>query len=259
MRRVGLVVFFAAVLIASLIAWLPAAFVMRQLDPAARGVSYDRVVGTIWSSQISGLRVAGEQLGDVRLQLRPRDFLSGRIGAGFEIDGPAGRLRGSLQASPSGAVRLTDTIGDVNVHALQAIDPVLRRSPAQLNLSVRTLALDGDGSCREADGALQTDLLVATGQRWNWAGPVMAGNISCDGDRLAADLSSPPENQGEQVTAGARLDLPTRLYDVTARVETEDRQLADVLVSLDFVREGDGFVFRRSNRPQTASNEEMGN
>ena len=259
MRRVVLIVFFASVLIASLIAWMPAAFVMRQLDPAARGVSYDRVSGTVWAAQISGLGVAGEQLGDVSVRLRPGDLLSGRIGAGFEIDGPAGRLRGSLQAAPSGAIRLTDTIGDVNIHALQAIDPILRRSPAQLNLSVRTLALDGAGRCRQADGALQTDLLVATGQRWNWAGPVMAGNISCDGDRLAADLSSSPEGGTEQVMAGARLDLPTRLYDVTARVETEDRQLADVLVSLDFVREGEGFVFRRSNRPQTASNEEMGN
>ena len=259
MQRLALIVFFAVILIGSLIAWMPAAFVMRQLDPAARGVSYDRVSGTIWAAQISGLRVAGEQLGDASLQLRPGDLLSGRIGARFAIDGPSGQLRGSLKAAPSGAIRLTDTIGDVNVHALQAIDPVLRRSPAQLNLSVRTLALDSAGRCRQADGALQTDLLVATGQRWNWAGPVMAGTISCDGARLAADLSSSPEDGTEQVMAGARLDLPTRLYEVTALVETEDRQLADVLVGLDFVREGDGFVFRRSNRPQTASNEEMGN
>lgn len=259
MRRVLLTVFFLVVLIGCLIAWMPAGFVIDRINPEARAIGYERASGTVWDGQVSGLTLAGETLGQLRFQLQPAALVSGRVAGRVDIDGPVGRLRGRVEAAPSGAVWLKDMVGDINIHALNAIDPLLRRSPSELNLSLSTLVLDSEGRCLQADGDLQTDLLVVTGRRWNWNGPTLSGAITCDGSQLAADLSSPPDDAEQQVTASARLDLMARLYDVTARVETEDRRLADVLIGLDFARAGDGFEFHRTNRPQPAISGELGN
>lgn len=248
---------FVPVFLGLLIAGLPASFVARQLDLRGSGVDYMRISGTVWSGEVARLHVAGQPLGRAGFRLKPGALMSGRLAYDLDLSGPAMQARGELGIGPDRSVRLAGFVGDVNLQEIDRLDPRLREAPASLALTLRHVELSRDGQCVRAEGGVRTDLLETAGQRWNWAGPAMRGNLECDGAALRVSMTGATAQ--DDIAATARLDIPAVTYDVTARVETGNRGVMQALRALDFEEVDGRFVYERTNAQRVPAEKELRN
>ena len=257
MPRWFLAILFSVIFLAVLVAGLPASLVARQANLKGAGFDYMRISGTLWSGEISRLHLAGQPLGEVEFRLKPAALLSGRLAYDVSIDGTAMHARGQAETGFDRNLTLRDMVADVNVQALNRLDPRLRQSPATLAVTVRELSIARDRSCRRADGGVRTDLLQSVGQRWDWAGPEMRGVLSCEQGVFSVAMSG--SGADDDIRAQARFDARRAVYDVDAQVSTTNRGVAQALRTLDFVAEDGVFTYSRSNDPQQAVEGELQN
>lgn len=245
-RASWLLLFGLAVFVVALVWTMPLAFVAQNAGLAQRGILYERAQGTVWSGDLLGVTLAGQPIGKVTLLLDPVGLLKGSFEYDMDVAGPAGRARGDVSFGLGGQIGIRDMVADINVQALQRLDPRLRQVPATVSLTLPALAADHRLACQEADGRVRTDLLEKLGAGLQWTGPAMAGVISCGGDGGYQILLG---NEGgeDEITVTADGSPLTVSYQAEARVKTRNRTVADTLALLGFQRVGDEFVYSRAN------------
>lgn len=250
MRKLLLIIIFAVVLAASIIARTPLGFAMEQAGLKAQGVSYSHVAGTIWNGRLHGVDVAGQSIGDVTFKLKPAALLTGALAFDLGIDGLTGAGRGSGKIGLNRTVSIENAIADINIQTLARLDPRLRQAPAQLTATIKHLEITGDGACRKADGVISTDILTSLGGRYAWEGPPMSGPVSCHNNALRIVL----QNDGGPDDITASVDLhPSGVYDVTARMQTTNTNVRQALLALQFENRDGAYFYTVSNRPELRS------
>ncbi|MEM7767984.1 MAG: type II secretion system protein N [Pseudomonadota bacterium] len=245
-RLIGLSLFAAMVFVIALVWTAPLSVVVDEAGLARRGISFERAQGTIWSGDLLGVRIGNQPVGQVSLELKPGAMLAGRLGYDMDVRGPAGQGRGDVAMPLGGGVTIRNMVADINLQAIERLEPRLRQVPATVSLTLPELVTDRAMGCRRVDGRLRTDLLEKLGTSLNWAGPAMAGVISCDGDgRYQLALA----NVGgeDEIALDAVASPQTASYTAEARVRTTNRRVADTLLLLKFQRDGDQFIYSRAN------------
>ncbi len=246
-----LIAVFVLSFLGSLIFQMPAQLVARFAGLDRSPLIYERITGTIWSVQASGLSLANQPLGNARFKLQPAALVSGKLGYRVELTGESLFARGQVTVGPGGQVRLADLVGQVDLHEMRRLDSRLRQSASRLDFTINALEMSRRGGCVEAVGQLRTDLLERVGKAWNWTGPVMAGPVACDGESLVVTLSD--QGGPDRIAASASVAVPRNRYDIEARVVTGDEKIIPALRALEFQGDGDVFVYRMSNHaPQEA-------
>lgn len=247
MGRIAFFLLFVLAVLGALIATAPAPFVAEQLDLKARGFTYRHASGTIWDAEFQGVYYGIQPIGDVELKLKPAALITGKARLAFDIAGPVGILRGEADLAPDRTVTLRDTIGDIQLQSLLSLHDQLRAAPSRLDIGLRRLKVDLHGACLEADMHLRTDAVQKIGRRWQWDGPVLEGEVDCDGRAFAALLAG-PETAVDQIRTSARVDVPSGTYSAEADIETENPDLQNALIALGFTFEADRYSYLRTNQ-----------
>jgi|GEM_PF-3333661 len=247
MGRFLLILAFFLAFLGTLIVNIPARLVFERIDPAAHGLYYERVSGTIWSGRMTGTFVAGQPLGTIDFKARPGALLQARLAYDITLLGPTGAASGSLVGRPDRSLELSVPRARINVQELRRLQPRLREMPSEVSLENLSLELQPDGSCRQGRGRIRTDTLKAIGQRLAWDGPEMAGKLTCAGGEIMVSLDS--QGSEDLITARIALDAPRGLFDVEARIESREERVLQAIQQFGFQAEGEAYVYRYGNRP----------
>ncbi|MEM6625995.1 MAG: type II secretion system protein N [Pseudomonadota bacterium] len=252
MAKIWLILVFLVVFVSGVVANTPLGFV---LDRAALGmVTYERASGTVWRGTMTGVSAGGQDIGRIGLKAKPLSLLRGGLRYSGDVVGPAATGRGDVKLGFGRSIYIQDVIADVRLHALESLDPRLRTAPSSLSLSIRTLALNADMSCKAADGTLTTDLLTAVGAQWSWSGPKMDGEISCNNGLLQVTLRSQPGP--DLVSADGQLGA-NGSFSAAARVTTTDTRLVSALETLRFRYQDGDYVYSIANSATAAPREAL--
>lgn len=258
MGRFLLILAFILAFLVALIVNIPARLVLERINPAAQGLYYERVSGTIWSGRMTGTVVAGQPLGTVDFTARPAAFLQASLSYDITLLGPTGAASGTLLARTDRSLELSVPRARINVHELRRLQPRLREVPSEVSLENLMLELQPDGYCRRGRGQIRTDTLQAVGERLAWQGPEMAGQLNCTGGEIIIALDS--QGGEDAISARIALDAPESLFDIEARVQSRAERVLQTVQQFGFQAEGDAYVYRYGNRPrgEAASSAEAG-
>ncbi|MCI4644845.1 MAG: type II secretion system protein N [Hyphomonadaceae bacterium] len=247
---------FVFVLLGGLVAMVPAPFVAEQMKLKARGFTYSHASGTIWDAEFQDLAYGIQEIGDLELQLKPVGLLTGKAQLAFDLAGPVGTVRGEADISANRTVTLRDTIADIQLQSLLSLHDQLRAAPSKLDIVLRELSLTGQGACLASDMRIRSDAVREIGRRWQWEGPVLEGNVTCDGRAFQAVLEG-PESAADKIQAAAKVDLAASSYSSQADVETENPDLQNALIALGFTYGEGRYSYLRTNQDMSALPQEI--
>ncbi len=229
----------AAVFAATLIAQAPASIIPALINLDGRGVGFVAVEGTIWRGRIDGLTYNNALIGDVSYRVSPLSLalLSPRV----EASSTGGAVRGKARVRVGLGRRLeiADTALDVDVGAFADRGIMGRPVEGVAQITVARIALSAAG-CRAADARLWTDVLDEPVQRFRGEDFPMTGNVRCDGDDLVASMAGQSSDGLAQMALRVR---PNFSYEITARAEVDQEELASALRFFGFEQDGDALVY----------------
>lgn len=178
-------------LVALLLAFLPARWVMPWLQPQLHGFRLQQVHGLVWDGEADVVTSADGQLrGRLHWQLSRR-LLIGQLHAQWQFDGPQLKFSGALRRLPDGRIELDG----VSLHA-----------------DLAELGLPPGSQLGQPSGTLQVNVAHALLQGgWPlqlqaqayWSNAIMR---TADGDVLLGDLQLQAQSQGGVVDAQAHDD-----------------------------------------------------
>ncbi|WP_157946032.1 type II secretion system protein N [Vibrio gangliei] len=177
---------FILVLLASLVAHIPAAWVYQQL-PKTRGIDVTGISGTIWNGQLQQLSVNRQSYGGVSWRWQPSSLLSAKLQYQVRFgQGSSVRLagKGIVGVGLSG-LYAKDVLASVPVEQVLRYIPM--RAPielkGQLELSLTSLQYAAPW-CEQASGSLAwsgSEILSPVGQLT--PGPVIA-DLTCQAQNI---------------------------------------------------------------------------
>lgn len=180
---------FIATLLIFVVAWAPAAFFVPQRDD---GLRYRRAEGTIWNATLVDASIGPYAAREATWRLALTDVVMGRAIVPMQLSD--GDIEGSLTlfANIHGDRRLA-------IHTLRLSGAQL--GELRLSGETRINALDvifEGGVCTRAQGRIDSDVLTVGGAELGWAGPPLAGDVTCDGED-ARILLTGANDAGERV------------------------------------------------------------
>ena len=241
MKILGLLAIFVVSLVIALVATFPLSQALSMSGVTSRGLTYDQAYGTVWDGVLTGVKWINQPVGRVDIQTEAAAVLGGALKLRVNASGRAGMARANVALSADG-VTLSDGFADLNIQEIVYLDQRLRQTAATLNLSLSELSLRKDGTCRSADGGMQSDILEVIGRQWNWSGPPVVGQLACEGD----DLKIMVQNSGgsDQLDAQSIIQ-PGGSNIVTATVTTRNPQLDPPLIGLGFENRDGVYHYRK--------------
>lgn len=174
--------------------------------------------GTLWEGHLWNL----QDLGNVHIKLDIKNYLENKLPISFKtisssmvISGDASQTQfkninfiGQMSKLPSRDGRLQDLKGQVEIN----FDEFFWEEQV----------------CISSKGDFSTNFLMKNALKWNWAGPLLSGQITCDNGEIVSRLIGEEDNQ--TITADIRLSLNGN-YSLKVRVETLD-PYADLVLPL---------------------------
>lgn len=188
-----------------LVAFAPLGFVMKAAGADDRGLSWTSAEGTLMGGEITGLRAGPDLLGDASVKLVPMSLLA--LGVEYRLDwsGPAGKGTGSAAAFANGTTQLRNFNIELDFSALDGLAMWIRQSGGKARLSGDLIRFR-KGACDLARGETWSDALGKNAAILGPGWPDLAGELSCDGDRLLIPFQS-ASSTGTQLDAAARYRL----------------------------------------------------
>ena len=173
MIRIWHVAVFAVALAGGAFAFAPAQAFLQSSDD---GLSFARANGTIWDATLTRARIGQFEAGDVGIKVSASDLLFGRVVADVDLSGRdiAGAAR--LQFGMDGERRLTAT--ELLLQGLPVNETL--RLPGETRLRNLDMVL-GANACISAQGVLESDTLMRSGEVLGVIGPMMSGVAACHG------------------------------------------------------------------------------
>ena len=193
--------------------------------------------GRVWNGVIKDARIAGTDLGTVRLRPRLLPLLRGTLAAPFEVDGPSGQGRGAATLSGA-AVVLERYDGTLTLSALGARDPFGRPLSGTAEIDARGLHLTEAG-CQAGTLTVSTDALTEAARALGAApaAPRLAGEGACADGVLTLPLSG----EGPSGRAAVDLRVAGRRYTTEVTLDPTDPRAAQALTALGFQRTANGY------------------
>lgn len=229
----------AAVFVATLVAQAPASIIPALINLEGRGVGFTSVDGTIWRGRIENLTYKNAPIGDVDYRFSPLSilFLSPRL----EVSSTGGAVRGkaAVRVGLGRRLEIDNTALDIDVAPFADRGIMGRPVQGVAQITVARIAISASG-CRAADARLWTDVLDEPVQRFRGADFPMTGNVRCDGDDLIASMAGQNVDGLAQMTLRVR---PNFSYELTARAEVAEEELASALRFFGFEEDGDALVY----------------
>lgn len=242
MKNLTLILVFIITLAFGIASGIPLSFVMRNAGIAQKGVSWQQARGTVWHGQVTGLGYQGQAIGALDVKSSPLSLLSGSIGSKINWTSPAGRARGNISVSTS-ATKISDVAAELDISRLQGVHPELRRVGGVLKLSNAAAAFDASGTCADASGTAQLDLVRRLGVQYGRDWPMLTGAPACNAGNLQLPLSGDgPNGERFEITLKALSDGSTGL-DI--RVERLDPEANAALSAMGFTNTGNGYTLRQ--------------
>ena len=229
----------AAVFAATLVAQAPASIIPALINVEERGVGFTSVDGTLWRGRIENLTYRNAPIGDVSYRLSPLSllFLSPRLEA--TSTGGAVRGKASVRVGLGRRLEIEDTALDIDLGPFAERGIMGRPVEGVAQITVAKIAVSAAG-CRAADARLWTDVLDEPVQRFRGADFPMTGNVRCDGDDLIASMAGRNADGLAQMTLRVR---PNFSYELTARAEVAEEELASALRFFGFEDENGALVY----------------
>lgn len=234
----------------TLIANLPAKWVMQQFQQGASGLSYERATGTIWNGRLAEVMVAGQPLGEVQFQFRPLRLVQARATYDVAVRGDVGAFQGEVWASPGGGFSARLPRARIHVQELARVDPLLRRAPSHVDVAGLAIRLNRDRACTDALGDLSTDILSSLGPRFGWNGPALNGSILCREGKLVIALQS--VEGADDISAKLLYDGASGQYELLASVETHEQRVVGAMRRIGFEQVNGAWTYHRSSRVSVA-------
>lgn len=231
MRTLVLSLLFVVAFSATLIANIPAVWVVNAVNPRALGVDYDDVRGTIWNSAMTGVRTNRGAFGRVDLAIQPLALLTGRLSADIRVAGAGINGSGVVDVSLARRLHLRDAQMVMDVSAAEALHDLVRARGGEVFVRIDRLVFDSAG-CHEAAGVVITDVLARPDGRTSWRGPELQGAPQCRDTDLVLVMNGADDTGAIRVEASVSPDGGARFF---ADVETDDPdfQLAAGLFGFD--------------------------
>lgn len=234
MIRIWHVAAFGVALTVGAVALAPAQAFFQSSD---EGLSFSRASGTIWDAKLTRARIGQFDAGNVGVKVSAGDLLLGRVVANIEIAG--GDITGAarLQFGLDGQRRLTSD-------ALQ-IQGLPVNEALRLTGETRLRNIDvvlGSDACISAQGVIESDTLIRSGEVLGVSGPVMSGAAACHGP--VGRLAMSGERDGE--SAQLVLDLANSgAAQWSVQYRTEDPDVAIRLAALGLQAQGSDGSFEK--------------
>lgn len=232
MRRRSMLTLFCLVLAVGLAVRLPLSVAVGIAVPERLALGYRTAIGTVWSGRLEGVTLAQHLLGDITLALRPWPLFAGRLSADWTLDRAGLEGRGRIARGLGGDTKLRDTDIAGQVAELPTLVPLTGR----FSLRSGHVHWGADG-CRSAGGWVETDALTGGLPQLDWRGPVLAGDLACEGKALRLQMAGAQAGERFDVTA---LLHPDRRYELTVTVDAESGRLLMTLPLLGFAAMADG-------------------
>jgi len=246
MRRRSLIVVFCLVFSVGLAVRFPLSVAFGIAVPDRLAAGYRVADGTVWHGRLEGVSLSRHFLGDVTVFLRPWPLFAGRLAVDWTLDRPGLQGGGHMARGLGGDIYLRDFDLAGRVSDLPTLIPLTGRfdlQSARIHWSVE--------GCRKAGGRVETDALARGLPQLDWRGPVLTGDLACDGEALRLEMSGAQDGDRLDVTATLH---PDRRYELAVTVATESGRLLSTLPMLGFAATEDG----RLRLVQTGSLEREG-
>jgi hypothetical protein len=242
MKRLTLILVFVTALAFGIVSGIPLSFVMRNAGLVQKGVSWQQARGTVWHGQVTGVAYRGQAVGALDVKSSPLSLLTGSISSDINWMGQAGRARGNIKVAQS-SIKVKGIAGELDISRLDGIHPELRRTGGALKLSRVAVAFNRSGTCTDADGTAQLDLVRRLGIPYGRDWPMLTGAPVCDKGDLRLPLSGDgPNGERFEVTLKALSDGRTGM-DI--RVERLDPEANGALAAMGFTNAGNGYTLRQ--------------
>lgn len=233
---------FVIALIATIVS-LPTSFVMEQVRKQDSRIGYSVASGTIWNGEVRGLRVSSQPVGDLTLKADWMSLFTGGLASELSVFGDGIAGRGKLKLGLTGTVRISDLRVSGSTSDLVSIRPEIRELNGQFTFDAQDIRL-GNGECRSASGTVWTDILTRMESQWRWAGPELAGPLTCQNGQFVLQLAG-TNSVGESVSASLEFGLDAH-GQFQAIIENGRQRTQNALSMLGFVERDGRFVYEHS-------------
>ncbi|MGH1420317.1 MAG: type II secretion system protein N [Hyphomonas sp.] len=242
MMRTLFIFTFVAALLIGLASRVPLSFIMRNSGATAQGLSWQQARGTIWNGQITGLGLKGNALGAIDMKLSPLKLITGSAPSRFDWISDQGRARGDIAISRKN-IRLNNTDVNLFVGTMSGLHPEIQKLGGALSLKNLQATFDLSGTCKNASGDAQTDILQRLGTQYGRNWPNLTGDVSCANGAFALPLQGQgPAGETFRISINV---TPTGTIEQTIEVEGLDGQASIALQSMGFTPSGKGFVLHQ--------------
>lgn len=211
----------------------PLSLVLALTDAPIEG----RASGRVWDGVIEEARLAGLDLGTLRVRPRLLLLLTGRLSGTVAMDGPAGVGEGRIATMPGG-VRLDAFEGRIDLSALGARDAFGQALGGSAEVEATGLVLTR-GGCQAGTLVVSTDTLEATARRLGGFvdAPVLSGQGGCAGGVLDLPLAG----RSAEMDAAAHVRIVGRRYFTELTLAPRDPRAGVALAAYGFQRTPNGY------------------
>lgn len=234
-------ILFAVVFGACLLIGLPLGLALPSSDLRAHGFAFRHASGSVWSGRIEGATWTGRPLGDLALGVILADVLRGRVTATFAAGGNSALVgAGRLSYGLGGGIGLRSDALALDLAGMPLRMPLVGR----LTLASADVWFDTDG-CERARGTVTTDALVRGIGGISWSGPVLSGDLRCDGPDLMIAMAG--DTGRDRVGVRLRL-MPDRGFRAEFSFVTADGAVARILPLIGFSAQDGAYLMIQEGR-----------
>ena len=221
-------VLFAAMLLASLLIFLPMRLALGIAGVGEQGLRARSVSGSIWGGTLSEARFGELPLGDLSAGLSPFALVIGQARLAFHgTDDPAQAIRGAATVARH-LVGINNVTAVIPTGRLFAPLPISQISLDDVSVRFR------DGTCEAAEGRVTAKVFGEAGGIA--LPPSMSGNVRCD----AGALLLPVQSQAGSESVLLRIEGDGR-YRAELALSPSDPAAAQRLQMLGFIAGQDGY------------------
>lgn len=235
MRGLFLTIVFFLSLAGALVAFVPLGFLVNQTNIASSGIGWTQIQGTMLNGRISGMHYNGQDIGDVKLKLKPLSLLGFAPEYEVQWGGAGGQGTGTVKLSGE-TLTARDVRLQQKISAIQGLSPPVAAAGGTLRLSDGEIHLTHTG-CKSASGAISTDTLSKVAQQYGREFGAVSGPLSCKDGNIHIDMEGRSQ-RGDAIIITAHTSLiGAARFD--AYLETSDAEIIFALPQIGFIPEDD--------------------
>lgn len=222
MPRLGLILFGALCFVGFVIATIPARLVYdAALKPA--GIEAGLVQGPVWGAQALRLQAGNQYVARADAALDVSSLFAFNARFDVTLSDPDLRASGDAILHPGGA-RIEAASGVVRLY--RVLPELAAFAPDEsVRFEIETLAFDSEGRCEAAVGRVSSTALIALGERYGAAMPLLEGDLFCAGEDIGLALAGSVDS----LSIDGRLTFAPEGLQGRLEARTTDRSLIAAL------------------------------